>query len=197
MSTTVRAIPRILLPILALTLGAHVAQTQQIQFQPAEDSPILAHNPAGPAELAQFDFVAGDWDVTVTMLRAGNPPLVYQARWHNHWIANGYVMMQEWRGPFATGVELRSYNPGTRRWDGRNLYVPDPGTWYTNEAEQVGSDMIVTSHQTSPDGAPLVNREIYHATGPDRFQIRTEVSRDAGVSWTPGPYSIVATRARR
>lgn len=110
-----QAIPRILIPILALTLGAHVAQTQQILFQPVEDSPILAHNSAGPVELAQFDFLAGDWDVTVTMPRTGTSPLVHPARWHNHWIANGFVMLQEWRGPYATGIELRSYNPGTRK----------------------------------------------------------------------------------
>lgn len=189
--------PRIVISILASMLGTHFALAQQIQFQPAEDSPILAHNSAGPVELAQFDFLAGDWDVIVTMPRPGNSPLVYQARWHNHWIANGYVMMQEWRGPFATGVELRAYNPSTRKWDGRNVYVPDPGTWYANEAELVGNDMIVTSHQIAPDGIPLVNREIYHAIQADRFQIRTEVSRDAGVSWMPGRYSIVATRVRQ
>ena len=33
-------------------------------------------------------------------------------------------MMQEWRGPYATGTELRSYNVETKKWDGRNIYVP-------------------------------------------------------------------------
>ncbi len=156
----------------------------------------LRATPPDHAELAQFDFLAGDWDVTVTMPRAGSQPLVYHAKWHNHWIANGYVMMQEWRGPYATGTELRSFNPVTHKWDGHNLYVPEPGTWYENEAELVGGDMVVTRHTKTPDGTPLINREVYHAISADRFEIRTEASLDEGVSWRPGRYSLVATRIR-
>ncbi|MEZ4456516.1 MAG: hypothetical protein R2882_08205 [Gemmatimonadales bacterium] len=187
-------IGRSLMTAMALACGGQAAFAQQILYQPAEDSPILARNPAGPAELAQYDFLAGDWDVTVTLPRAGGQPLVFQARWHNHWIANGYVMMQEWRGPYATGTELRSFNPVTRKWDGRNLYVPDPGTWYETEAEVVGADMVVTRHTKAPDGSPMVNREIYHGIAANRFEIRTEVSADQGATWHPGRYSLIAVR---
>lgn len=181
----------------ALVLSARSATAQKILYQPAEDSPILARNPAGPPELAQYDFLAGDWEVTVTMPRLGGAPLVYQARWHNHWIANGYVMMQEWRGPYATGTELRSFNAVTKKWDGRNLYVPDPGVWYTNEAEQVGGDMVVTTHRTSPDGTATIDREVYRVIDADRFEIRTEMSSDNGASWSPGRYGIVARRSAK
>ena len=191
------AVARLLVQAAALAFCGQAGVAQTIQYQPAKDSPILAHNPAGPAELAQYDFLAGDWDVTVTMPRPGSQPLVYRARWHNHWIANGYVMMQEWRGPFATGTELRSFNPVTHKWDGHNIYVPDPGTWYDNEAELVGSEMVVTRHTKAPDGTPLINREVYHATHDDRFEIRSEVSLDKGVTWKPGRYSLVATRRHR
>ncbi|MGE0440204.1 MAG: hypothetical protein AB7L66_11405 [Gemmatimonadales bacterium] len=182
--------------VLALACCARLAAAQPILYQPVEDSPILARNRAGPAELAQYDFLAGDWDVTVTMPRAGGEPLVFQAKWHNHWIANGSVMMQEWRGPYATGIELRSFNPVTRKWDGRNLYVPDPGTWYETEAELVGAEMVVTRRATAPDGSPVINREVYHAITADRFLIRTEMSVDQGATWTPGRYRLVATRIR-
>lgn len=184
--------------VLALAVAAcgHVAWAQPILFQPREDSPILARNPAGPPELAQYDFLAGDWNVTVTMPRAGGQPMVFQAKWHNHWIANGYVMMQEWRGPYATGIELRSFNPVTNKWDGHNLYVAKPGTWYETQAELVGRDMVVTRHTRTPDGVPSINREIYHHIDADRFEIRTEVSLDGGASWKPGGYNLVATRER-
>ncbi len=188
---------RLIAMTLAAALGSHAAAAQPILYQPATDSPILARNPAGPAELAQYDFLAGDWDVTVTMPRAGSQPLIYKARWHNHWIANGYVMMQEWRGPYATGTELRSFNAVTHKWDGHNLYVPRPGTWYETEAEMVGRNMVVTRHTKTPDGTPSINREVYHAIEADRFEIRTEVSLDAGLTWNPGGYSLVATRLYR
>lgn len=182
---------------LALAFCGKAAIAQDLRNQPAPDSPILARNPAGPPELAQYDFLAGDWDVTVTIPQAGGKPLVYQARWHNHWVANGHVMMQEWREPDATGIELRSFNPLTKKWDGRNLYVPTPGTWYENEAQLVGGNMVVTGRANAPDGAPIINREIYHGIEPDRFAIRTEVSVDGGTSWKPGRYSLVATRIKR
>ena len=192
MTTIARSL--VLLPALAFFGRAGVAQP--ILYQPAQDSPILARNPAGPAELAQYDFLAGDWDVTVTMPRPGGQPMVFRAKWHNHWVANGLVMVQEWRGPYATGIELRSFNPVTRRWDGRNLYLADPGTWYETEAEMVGAEMVVTRHDKAPDGSPLINREIYHGIEADRFAIRTEASADGGRTWAPGRYRLVAVRIR-
>lgn len=181
-----------LIPIgIALAENAPKPETDS---PPAMDRPVPARNPAGPAELAQYDFLAGDWEVTVTMPRGSGQPFVYKAKWHNRWIADGYVMMQEFRDPYATGIELRSFNPVTRKWDGRNLYVPEPGIWYENEAELVGGDMVVTTHKKGPDGTPSISREIYHPVDADRFEIRTEVSSDKGATWKPGGYSIVATR---
>lgn len=190
------AFKRLLILVVALGLGALSVPAQAAPSTPLADSPILARNPAGPAELAQYEFLAGDWDVTVTLRREGGPPVVYRAAWHNHWIANGLVMMQEWREPGSTGIELRSFNPVTRKWDGRNLYLPAPGTWYENEAELVGAEMVVTTRAAGVDGTPEIKREIYHAITADRFEIRTAVSRDGGASWTPGGYSLVATRIR-
>jgi len=111
----------ILTAALTAMTGSHAVQAQEILHQPSLDSPIEARIPAGPVELAQIDFLAGDWDVVVTMPQGDEPPLVFRARWHNHWVANGYVMMQEWRGPYVTGLELRSFNASTGKWDGRNL----------------------------------------------------------------------------
>jgi hypothetical protein len=187
---------RLLMQLAAVALSAQVSLAQVSPPAPRADSPILARNPAGPAELAQYEFLAGDWDVTVTLQRAGGQSVVYQAAWHNHWVANGLVMMQEWREPGSTGIELRSFNPVTRKWDGRNLYVPTPGTWYENQAEFVGGEMIVTTHTQAANGVAEIKREIYHAIATDRFEIRTTVSRDGGASWTPGGYSLVATRIK-
>jgi hypothetical protein len=185
----------VLVPILAFAFGGH-ALARSTPSPPAADSPILARNPGGPAELAQYEFLAGDWDVTVTMLRPDGEPLVYQAQWHNHWVANGMVMMQEWREPDSHGIELRSFNTLSHKWDGRNLYVPQPGIWYENESEWVKDTMVVTTHRKTPDGTPLINREIYHTIQADRFEIRTEVSTDQGASWKPGGYRLVATRIK-
>lgn len=178
----------------ALFVVAGNVNAQEIQFQPTQDSPIGSHNESGPDELAQYAFLAGDWDVVVTMPQPNKDPFVYQAKWHNHWVVNGYVMMQEWRGPYSTGTEIRSFNPTTKKWDGRNLYVPSPGTWYENEAEMVGDEMIVTTQRKDEQGNPVLNREVYHEIQKDSFRIRTEVSSDNGATWQAGRYSLKATR---
>jgi hypothetical protein len=176
-------IARMLVPVLMLLLSASAACAQD-----AGESPPVS---------AQYDFLVGDWDVTVTMPRAGSPALVYGATWRIRWVADGRVLMQEWSDPYGSGLELRAFNATTRRWDGRNLYAPDPGTWYENEAELRGGVMVVTTPRQAADGTTIISREIYRPIATDRFEVRTEVSLDAGASWRSGRYSLVATRRSR
>ncbi|MBP7549918.1 MAG: hypothetical protein KA761_06495 [Gemmatimonadaceae bacterium] len=169
--------------VLLLLLGASTAHAQD--------------SGADPAVSLQYDFLVGDWDVTVTMPRAGRPALVYGATWRIRWVADGRVLMQEWSDPYGSGVELRAFNATTRRWDGRNLYAPDPGTWYANEAELQGGVMVVTTPRQAADGTTILSREIYRPVETDRFEVSTEVSLDAGASWRSGRYGLVARRRRR
>ena len=51
----------------------------------------------------QFEFVIGVWDIEVTLAN-GN---VYAAEWQNRWLADGVALVQEWRGPYTKGIEVR------------------------------------------------------------------------------------------
>jgi hypothetical protein len=180
------------LSVCTLFLFNAAAGAQDILYQPEPDSPIGTRNPAAPEGTSQYDFLIGDWEVDVTLRRNGQSPLEYRAKWHNHWIADGYMVMQEWRGPYSTGVELRSYDPAEDLWHGRNIYVPSPGTWYENTARLTGSDMIVTTVRTTADGEESITREIYFDISNAGFRIRSEVSLDGGVTWSAGRYSAIA-----
>jgi len=147
---------------------------------------------AGPG---QYDFLIGDWDVAVTLQRQGQEPLEYQAKWHNHWMAEGNLVAQEWHGPYAEGLELRSYDAERDEWQGRNIYFPEPHTWYENTAVFKDGEMTVTTVRVAADGTETITREIYHDIEADSFRIRTERSTDGGKSWEPGRYSAVVTRA--
>lgn len=180
------------LPVCILFLCGATAAAQDILYQPVPDSPTGARNPAAPEGTSQYDFLIGDWDVDVTLQQSGQPPLEYRAKWHNHWIADGYVVMQEWRGPYSTGIELRSYDPVGDLWHGRNIYVPSPGTWYENTAKLIGSEMIVTTVRPTAGGSESITREIYFDISDSGFSIRSEVSLDGGTTWSAGRYSAVA-----
>ena len=180
--------------VIVLHLASTVA-AQEILFQPEPDSPIGVRNPDAPEGTAQYDFLIGDWDVDVVLNRKGEEPLAYAARWHNHWVANGYMVMQEWRGPYSIGVEMRSYDATAGVWRGRNIYFPSPATWYENTAAWTGSEMIVTTYRSNASGEQSITREIYFDIGESGFRIRTEQSLDDGETWTEGRYSAIARRS--
>jgi len=181
----------------AFCLGLSFApqlQAEDILYRPEPDSPIGERNADSPPGTGQYGFLIGDWEVDVTLNRPGQDALRYTARWHNHWIANGYIVMQEWRGPYTTGIELRSYDASQDLWHGRNLYVPTPGTWYENTARLSGEEMVVTTRRSDPAAGESITREIYFDIGDTAFRIRTELSTDGGNTWTEGRYSATCRR---
>ncbi len=177
--------------VICLFFAEH-ADSQGILYQPDADSPIGARNPNAPDGVSQYDFLIGDWDIEVTIFRGEQEPLAYEAKWHNHWVTNGYVVMQEWRGPYSTGIELRSYDPAKNEWQGRNIYQPSPGTWYSNVAKFENNEMTVTTIRTDAEGKETISREIYWDIAETSFRIRTEQSVDGGVNWFRGKYELVA-----
>lgn len=172
------------------------AKAEDILYQPNPDSPIGERNSNAPDGTGQYDFLIGDWDIEITLFRSEQEPLTYRAKWHNHWVANGYVVMQEWRGPYSTGIELRNYDPAEDQWHGRNIYQPSPGTWYSNVASFENGEMTVTTTRTDAEGMETITREIYWEISEASFRIRTEQSTDGGVSWQGGKYKLIATRIR-
>ena len=170
------------------------AEGPEILYAPEVDSPLGVRNPKGPEGLSQYDFIIGDWDVDITLFREGTEPFSYKAKWHNTWIANGYVVMQEWRGPYSTGIELRLYDEKENIWIGQNSYLPSPGTWYSNSAEFVNGEMIVTTRMEVAGGKMQITREIYHDIKPDSFKVRNERSIDNGKTWLKGGYVAIAKK---
>ncbi|GJL91991.1 hypothetical protein [Hyphococcus sp.] len=171
-----------------------IAQEAPIRYQPDPDSPIGERNPKGPAELSQFDFVIGDWDVEITYRPPQGDPVTYKAQWHNHWVVDGFVVMQEWRGPYQTGAEMRAWNAKEKRWEGKNIY--SGRTWRTTHAEFVGAEMKVYIEDAADQTGPHINRETYFDISGDRFQMKSDKSYDEGETWVRGDYEMVAVRRK-
>lgn len=168
-------------------------QAPPIQYQPDPDSPIGERNPNGPPQLAEFDFVIGDWDVVIDYIAPNGQTVTYEARWHNHWILNGMAVMQEWRGPYATGAEFRAWNVQAQEWQGQNIYPTLPNGWRTTTARRFDDRMEIYIDAVDADG-PMINREVYSEITEDRMRMHSEISRDGGETWETGRYSMVMTR---
>jgi hypothetical protein len=167
----------------------------EIIYQPSPDSPIGERNPNGPAELAQYDFLIGDWDVDMTWYFDGKPPTKSVAKWHNHWIINGNVVMLEWRGTDYTGAEIRQWDKNQNKWTGVNIYPDFSHAPKAITAEKNGDTMQVFIPVEGKNG-PFINRETYYDITPDRYKMRSENSFDGGETWQRGLYEMTVTRTR-
>ncbi len=174
------------------------AQAQEaappIIYQPDPDSPVGARNPKAAPGLGEFDFVVGDWDAEITWQAAGQPALTYKARWHNHWVVNGQVVMQEWRGPYITGAELRAYDASSGKWIGQNIYPGGPDPWHKTSAEFKDDRMVVIIEGVKDKRGPFLNRETYFDIEAGSFRMKSDRSYDGGKTWEKGAYEMICTR---
>mgnify|MGYP000394341577 CR=1 FL=1 len=177
----------------ALGSWTAAAQDRPIIYQPNPDSPIEARNPKAPAETAEFEFVIGDWNAEITWTPPTGDPVTYMAKWHNHWVVDGHVVMQEWRGPFLTGTELRAYDTQKKQWTGQNVYVN--GVWRSTTAKFEDGKMKVFIESEDKRG-PFLNRETYDEIKDNSFKMYSDRSYDEGKTWETGRYSMVVTRAK-
>lgn len=154
-------------------------------------SPTEARNPNAPAELQQLGFLIGDWKAAVVLHRPEGD-IAYEARWHNTWIIDGFAIMQEWRDRYATGAELRTYNPKTGRWEGRNFYSGWQ-TWTHSEGTFANGEFAIDTPSVGPDG-PILSRERYFDIQPNSFRMIAMRSSDGGKTWATPGYEMVCTR---
>jgi len=177
---------------LLLFSGQASAQDATNSCPPGTDRPFGERNESAPPGLARYDFLIGDWDADVSFNKIAGGTINFKARWHNTWISNGYVVQQEWRGPYTTGVEFRSYDPREEKWLGQNIYFNK--SWKATEIEFDGGKMIVYITQAEDQNGPFLARETYYDITQDSFKIRSDRSDDGGETWQPGAYVIEARR---
>ena len=178
---------------MAASVPALAQEGATILSQPDPDSPLGERNLNGPPELAQFDFVIGDWDAAIDWTSPEGEVTSYDARWHNIWIINGSTVHQEWRGPYMTGAEFRGWDRQKGEWSGRNFY-PASGEWKTTRAEMQGENMVVYILDAANAQGPFINRETYFDITPDSFRMKSDRSFDDGETWQTGAYEMRCTR---
>ena len=176
-----------------LVLFASPAIGQDIRYQPDPDTPIGVRNPAAPPQTAEFDFLIGDWDAAITLRTTNGQTLNYIAHWHNVWIVDGFVVMQEWRGPYSSGSEIRQFNAQLGHWEGVNIYAGS-GTPQSTTARFENGEMVVTAHKVDDERGPVIGRETYFNITEDSFEMRADQSYDDGETWERGVYEMTVTR---
>lgn len=183
----------------ALLALAHPSSAQEVEA-PTIAPPSCDYgepHPNAPAELAQFDFLIGDFAITAHAWRNGawTPPRPGPApRWNGRYTLGGMAIEDEWFDPdpgldpdAPRGVNIRMWDAEDGEWD--MMWVHTSGRQVQDLRAKV-IDGKLTMWQVYPERPNF--RAYFERLDPDRWQ-RVTLAPDEDGEWQP-TFSLVATR---
>ena len=163
-----------------------------------------------PREAAQFNFLIGQWELTVTPAAKGLGQKIHgvpklTGTWKAWRALDGWGIEDEMRitdksgNPMSLSHAVRYFDASSRRWKTSMLDVYR-GVFSSSVAELRGSDIIASSQGTDAEGKPYLSRARYSGISPSGFRFVQERSTDNGKSWdtnvTIDAKRVSATAAR-
>jgi hypothetical protein len=181
---------------LALPAAALAEAHEELSIAPPSCDYGAPH-PDAPAELAEFDFLIGDFTVTAHAYRAGawTPPRPGPApRWNGRYILGGMAIEDEWFDPdpglvpdAPRGVNIRMWDSEAGEWDMSWLHTAG------RQVQDLRAKMIegrLTMWQVYPERPNF--RAEFDRLGPDSWE-RVTYAPDEQGEWQP-TFKLVATR---
>ncbi len=157
-----------------------------------------------PPEAAQFDFLIGQWELTVTpkvsTLAAkihGAPKML--GTWKAWRAFDGWGIEDELRildrsgNPQSLNQSLRVYDAGAAQWSQTNLDVYR-ARYAASTAQWVNGEMRVNGRGQDQEGKPVLSRTRFYAITGTSFRFVTDRSHDEGKTWDEGVLRIEAKR---
>ena len=171
----------------------------------AQHSPPSPPPPAASArESSQFDFLLGEWTLTVSPKVSGLVAVIHGVpklvgTWKASRAFDGRGLEDELRiidasgNPSALSHSLRVYDPVARHWVTAGLDV-----FRSRAGEATGEfkdgAMVMMSHSNGADGKTTVNRSRFFEITPTSFRFQQDRSTDDGRTWQEGVLRIEAKR---
>lgn len=157
-----------------------------------------------PKEGAQFAFLVGQWEVTVTPRNTSLAARIHGApRFAGTWKAwkafDGFGIEDELRvsdrsgNPSTLVHAMRSFDPGKGRWTQSMLDVYR-GRFTSAEGSWSNGEMTMTSAGTDAEGKPSLTRSRFFEITPTTFKYQSDRSTDGGRTWDSAVLRIEAKR---
>lgn len=156
----------VFLPCAAVPTGAGGA----LQPAPPEAAPGCA-----PSEYRQFDFWAGEWDVTVQGKVAGTNTITVEE--------SGCLVHEHWSGAGGlTGQSFNFYNREDGEW--HQVWVSSGGDVLNLAGRYADGVLTYRGATREPDGKTLGHRLSFHANPDGTVRQLWETSPDGGSTWS-------------
>jgi hypothetical protein len=150
-------------------------------------------NRSAPREASQFNFLLGQWDLTVTPASRTLAQKVHgmgklSGTWKAWRVMDGWGIEDELRiidgsgNPMALSHAVRLYDAASKKWKTSTL-DPYRGLINASEAEWRQSQMNTSSRGADPDGRAYLSRSRYTDIKAGSFRFIQERSTDGGKTW--------------
>jgi hypothetical protein len=175
-------------------------------------TPALAQHGGGgtpiqttaPREASQFDFLAGQWDITVRPLVPGLAARIHGSpRLSGTWRAwrslDNWGLEDEMRiidgsgNPMSLSHTVRVYDAAAQKWTQTTLDVYR-ARFTTSTAQWQDGRMTLSTSGTDPEGHAYQLRTVFSDITPTSFKFQQDRSLDDGRTWTEGVLRIEARR---
>ena len=159
------------------------------------DAAATAPSTVAPREAAQFDFLVGHWELTITPAAVGLAARIHGApkmlgTWKAWRALDGWGIEDELRitdasgNPRAFSHAVRTFRAATRKWVTSSLDVYR-STFSSSVAEFRNGEMTVNgSRSIDRDGKPVMTRSRYFDITATSFRFTQQRSSDNGQTWT-------------
>lgn len=160
--------------------------------------------PVAAPEVAQFDFLIGQWDIEATPKVSGLVAMIHGTphvlgTWKAWRAFDGFGVDDEVRivdgggNPLTLSRALRVYDAKARRWVIESLDVYG-ARFNAAIAQWQGGEMRVSGTGSTSDGKAYLSRTRFCEIAPDHFTMRQDRSYDNGATWDEGALVVSARR---
>lgn len=155
--------------------GAPLANEAETRIPPLCD--YGSPHPDAPIELREYEFLIGDFDITLSMWQVDAwVQRPQHARWNGRYILGGRAVMDEWYSvepaidpATNVGVNVRMYDPAEKIWE--NMWL-STGNHQTADIKSQMRDGKMLMWQVYPEPTPKWEA-VFEFTDPDNW-VRTQ-----------------------
>ncbi|MEQ8768568.1 MAG: hypothetical protein RL885_31975 [Planctomycetota bacterium] len=167
--------------LLAVITGS---DDRYLKFDPSDEHPHGRPHPDAPPELAQFDFMIGEFEATDQFLQRDGTWLTSKGVWNASYFLNGLGIQDRYENQQFVTSNIRIFDPDASVWKVTFFKMPGyaSGVW---EGKKEGDRMVMRQFNERPDGTQAESRLTFFDITEEGYEWQSEniVDGQSLVTW--------------